>query len=782
MPNEHEVTHPEFLHVGNSSLAARFRRYSFAMAMLIFAMIGGVWLALSLKEIPANQSRINQTTVNVVGEVLSGDISNQLNNLKQLSRSSLVWTALTDSEGRDAYLRPFLNTHEQESEGNRILLLDYRGRPVLGSMPATIPTDLVKRMVAKSLSDKTPQIRVVDAQGHPFLVAAFPVLYPYNQESIGALLSTINMSNILDRRTSGLAENMGLDLLIDNSAPLTIHPDKGSGQYFPADFRLTLSNLQDVDSPSLRLYSTVNPWTQPLIDRCLVSIPLVAILSLLLWHLSGLVAQRITRRLNRLADACQAISEGRTAEIDHDPASDEIGILSRTLRQALEAYALVNVNLEKGVEEKTAALSASEKRFRDLFDKSSSVMWIIDPQSGRIVDANRSAVSFYGYPRDQLLNLSTDDINTSPPNLIAENRQLARQEIKDTFYFSHRLASGEIREVEIHSSPIIREGETFLFSIIHDITERKRAEAKLQLAATVFTHADEGILITQTDGEIIDVNDAFCKITGYPREEVLGRNPRFLKSDNQGPEFYDSLWSDLLAKGNWEGEIWNRRKNGELYAEWLTISAVRDSDGDIQKYVGLFSDITELKAHEQKLEHIAHHDALTNLPNRVLLADRLQQAMAHTLRREQPLAVAYLDLDGFKAVNDQHGHDIGDQLLIAVTERLKNALREGDTLARIGGDEFVAVLIDVNELTASVPMFKRLLEAASTPVTIAETVLQVSASIGITFYPQNGDVSADMLLRQADQAMYQAKQDGKNRYHIFNADPERNLPNPKEGQ
>ena len=306
-----------------------------------------------------------------------------------------------------------------------------------------------------------------------------------------------------------------------------------------------------------------------------------------------------------------------------------------------------------------------------------------------------------------------------------------------------------------------------VLGIYDDITERKKLDDKLQLAATVFTHANEGILITTADGEIIDVNDAFSRITGYAREEVIGRNSRLLKSGLHGPEFYAAMWSALMEKGSWEGEIWNRRKNGELYAEWLTISTVRDNDGQIRKCVGLFSDITQLKEHEKELEHIAHHDPLTDMPNRVLLADRLQKAMAQTLRRERKLAVAYLDLDGFKAINDTHGHQVGDQLLIAVSERLHNALREGDTLARIGGDEFVAVLIDLEGASSSAQLFSRLLEAASAPINIGDLVLQVSASIGVCFYPQAEEVGADQLLRQADQAMYLAKNTGKNRYHIL---------------
>jgi diguanylate cyclase (GGDEF)-like protein/PAS domain S-box-containing protein len=302
-----------------------------------------------------------------------------------------------------------------------------------------------------------------------------------------------------------------------------------------------------------------------------------------------------------------------------------------------------------------------------------------------------------------------------------------------------------------------------------DITERKLAEQQIQLAANVFSHAREGITITNAEGTIVDVNDAFTRITGYSRADAIGQNPRMLSSGRQDKVFYEGLWRALLEQGHWSGEIWNRRKDGEVFAELLTISAVRDAQGSTQHYVALFSDITAIKEHQNKLDRMAHFDALTNLPNRLLLADRLQQGLAQAARRGQTLAVAYLDLDGFKSVNDRYGHDVGDQLLVALASRMKQALREGDTLARLGGDEFVAVLSDLTEAQASVPLLNRLLAAAAQPVSVGGLTVQVSASLGVTFYSQANELEPDQLLRQADQAMYQAKVAGKNRYHVFDS-------------
>jgi len=308
-----------------------------------------------------------------------------------------------------------------------------------------------------------------------------------------------------------------------------------------------------------------------------------------------------------------------------------------------------------------------------------------------------------------------------------------------------------------------------------DISEKRTAQARLDLAASVFTNAREAIIITAANGAILEVNDAFTQITGYTRAEVVGRNPRLLKSGRQSDDYYAEMWRTLREAGQWSGEIWNRAKDGRIFPEMLTISAVRDAAGKVQHYVALAFDISALKEHERKLEHFALYDPLTGMPNRVFLADRIHQAMAHCHRRQETIGIAYLDLDAFKAINDTHGHDVGDELLTAVAARMKNVLRDGDTLARLGGDEFVAVLLDLENVEAIVPVVARLLEAASQPVSVGELTLQVSASIGVTFYPQPEDVDADQLLRQADQAMYQAKLLGKNRSYLFDAGVDRSI-------
>ena len=302
-----------------------------------------------------------------------------------------------------------------------------------------------------------------------------------------------------------------------------------------------------------------------------------------------------------------------------------------------------------------------------------------------------------------------------------------------------------------------------------------RSNAELEQLATVFTHAREGVLITAPDGTILNANHAFTTISGYDRDELIGNTPRILKSGRQPPSFYADMWRILGETGHWSGEIWNRHKSGRLYAELLTISAVRDGNGETRHYVALTSDITTRKEYQQRLEFIAHYDALTGLPNRVLLADRLRQAIAQAARRRHIVAVAYIDLDGFKNINDNHGHAAGDQLLVIVAERMQQCLREPDTIARLGGDEFVAVLADLSGPRDAMPVAQRLLDAASRPVDYNGLPLHVSSSIGIVCHDpaRDDECDADQLLRRADQAMYQAKLTGKNRYHFFDAEHDR---------
>jgi diguanylate cyclase (GGDEF)-like protein/PAS domain S-box-containing protein len=320
-----------------------------------------------------------------------------------------------------------------------------------------------------------------------------------------------------------------------------------------------------------------------------------------------------------------------------------------------------------------------------------------------------------------------------------------------------------------------RDGEHSFIMLSRDITVRKQAEETQRLAASVFACSQEGIVITDGNRLIVDVNPAFSRITGYSREEVLGQTPKMLGSGLHTPEFFEQLRKSLDEEGGWHGELWNKRKSGEIYPERIAIDALRDEEGVIRHYVAVFSDISHLKAHEAELDRIAHYDALTGLPNRRLLADRLALAIARSRRSGRLLAVCYLDLDGFKPVNDNHGHAAGDQLLLQVTRQLLGALRGDDTVARLGGDEFVLLLNDLTDLHECQTVLDRVLALVAEPLPVGDDRVSVSASIGVALYNRDDDSDADALLRHADQAMYRAKESGKNRFHVFDSEQDRRL-------
>lgn len=298
---------------------------------------------------------------------------------------------------------------------------------------------------------------------------------------------------------------------------------------------------------------------------------------------------------------------------------------------------------------------------------------------------------------------------------------------------------------------------------------QKRAEGELRLYGTVFTHATEGMVITDGNSNIIAVNPAFCAITGYAPDEVIGKTPALLNSGRQGKDFYREMWRSLIMAGQWQGEIWNRRKDGGIYPEWLSIAAVPDVPGESGHYIGVFTDISERKQSEARIHHLAHHDALTGLPNRLLLEDRIEQGMLKSKRERRKMGIIFIDLDRFKNINDTLGHAVGDELLIQAAQRGVHVLRETDTLCRQGGDEFVAVLPELENGQDVAHVCSKLLGAFCQPYLLAGHELTVSGSAGIAIYPDDGETPSE-LLRKADAAMYRAKEEGRNTFCFFSSE------------
>ena len=359
-------------------------------------------------------------------------------------------------------------------------------------------------------------------------------------------------------------------------------------------------------------------------------------------------------------------------------------------------------------------------------------------------------------------------------NLIARplsrlTQQMHRAAEGDTQVYAEEEALGEIGVLGRHFNQYLERLRRSNQKILCEINERILAEQQLIIYRKAVEHALEGIGITDPTGTILAVNQAFTEITGYAADEVVGKSTSLLQSGRHDQAFYTQLWSSLLATGRWTGEIWNQRKNGEIYPEILSISAIDDENGEVTHYVAVFHDVTAVKRQEEQIVHQAYHDGLTGLPNRSLARDRIEVSLAHVKRGGTRLAVLFLDLDNFKNVNDSLGHEWGDKLLLQVANRLVSQVREEDTVARLGGDEFLILVAAVATDEVVVDLAKRLLHSFASPFNVDGNDLFVTASIGVAFYPEDG-ATAGVLTKHADIAMYQAKANGKNRYCLFTAD------------
>ncbi|MDI1310334.1 MAG: diguanylate cyclase [Methylotenera sp.] len=332
------------------------------------------------------------------------------------------------------------------------------------------------------------------------------------------------------------------------------------------------------------------------------------------------------------------------------------------------------------------------------------------------------------------------------------------------FDITHQIRN-DIVHLHVRIAPIQDQNNHLLGFVqtIQDETEKKLSERKLKQAASIFENTIEGTIITDADVNILSVNPAFTRITGYEEEEVRGKNPNILSSGRQDNAFFKRLWESLQTSGYWQGELWNRRKSGETYAEWLTISVILDADDKVKNYIAVFADITSSKIAHDEFEFLAHHDPLTKLPNRLLFNARLSHSLSRIKRTGDNVALLMIDLDGFKFINDQFGHQAGDRVLEVVAERLLANTRSEDTVARLGGDEFVVVLEDIMEITGATDIAHKLIQEISQPIVMGVNKMTVTASVGIALSSMIGD-NPKLLISSADDALYRAKDAGKNKF------------------
>lgn len=409
-----------------------------------------------------------------------------------------------------------------------------------------------------------------------------------------------------------------------------------------------------------------------------------------------------------------------------------------------------------------------------VLDKSSIEMYLFDAETLRFIDANPSGSRNLGYALEELKRMSLADVIAAPNSsrfdgIIRQLRAGSERTKNKTFIATYRRRDGTTYPVEM-SLEVTDEKPSVFLAVVQDITERLHSEHDLRIAATVF-ETQECMMITDVDGIILKVNQSFCEITGYMLEEVVGRTPRILKSGVQDGDFYEKMWASINEHGVWRGEIWNRRKNGQIYPEYMVISTVKNGLGIVTNYVASFNDITFSKQAKEEIQRLAFFDALTGLPNRRLLLDRLRQALHFTSRSSKSGALLFIDLDNFKTLNDTLGHDVGDVLLQQVAMRLSACVRERDTVARLGGDEFVIILEELglerqDAAAQAEAIAKKILQAVNQSYRLGLHVYHTSPSIGLTLFGKHEE-AVDFLLKQADIAMYQAKKEGGNTLRFF---------------
>jgi len=420
------------------------------------------------------------------------------------------------------------------------------------------------------------------------------------------------------------------------------------------------------------------------------------------------------------------------------------------------------------------SLQNSESYLLAIFNATPDAMLISDEQ-GIITMVNQQAERLLGYPIDELLGLS---IEVLVPERDCVNHQVLRTQFASAAVARSmgagrtvlaRRKDGSFFDVDISVSPIQTNQGLFFASALRDVTLYKQADAHLRIAAIAF-ESNEPMVITDANNIILQVNQAFTKSTGYAKEEAVGQRINLLKSGRHGEAFYKAMWETIERTGTWQGEIWDQRKNGEIYPKWLIISVVRGDDGAITHYVGTHIDITERKAAEEQIKQLAFYDPLTQLPNRRLLHERLKHGIDVERRDGKQLALLMLDLDRFKSVNDSLGHLAGDELLQQVAKRITNRLREVDMVARLGGDEFIVLLEDIAHPEDAARVAEDIIADLSRPFCVDQGEdIQISASIGISLYPQHGG-NPELLMDHADTALYQAKDAGRSCFAYFSED------------
>ncbi len=416
-------------------------------------------------------------------------------------------------------------------------------------------------------------------------------------------------------------------------------------------------------------------------------------------------------------------------------------------------------------------LRKSEEQYRELFDNASDFVYSTDP-NGIFISANKALVNVLGYSREEIIGDHISKI-MSPENFAIAQQMTAKKLSGEVDFTKYELEiiskDGSMIPVELNSRLIRKDGKPAgVQGTGRDISDRREAEQAQRLAVLVYQNSSEAMMIADANNCILAINPAFTQLTGYTQDEAIGRTPKLLSSGRHDQEFYQKMWKQIATTGQWQGELWNKRKNGEMYCERLSINTIFNANGTVHRRVAIFSDITQKKESDELIWKYANFDPLTQLPNRRLFNDRLEQEISKAHRNGLPMALMFIDLDRFKEVNDTLGHAQGDILLGEAAQRITECVRESDTVARMGGDEFTVILSELGDTGGIDRIACKIIARLAEPFQLLGKSVSISASIGIVLYPNDG-TEIEELLKKADIAMYAAKEQGRNQYHYFNS-------------
>ena len=613
---------------------------------------------------------------------------------------------------------------------------------------------LAEGQIYLSPLDLNVENKTVETPFKPVIRVATPLFLPHHSEPAGILIVNFLAANLLDHFREVVTDSWGTAMILNQQGYWLYGPDPASewgfmwnnartfAKHYPEAWAMLANSDTDTfrTSEGLFIFATLRPH----------------------------IVSGITTSRDDAAYTWKIVSRIAPEELLFSPWQSLRGEV-HGLVWLLVLAAIISLMLawlRSNNIQKSTALRSSEERFRELVDQASDGIFIAD-LDGRYTDVNRAGCEMLGYEHDEIVGKTIVDL--IPPEDVPRLWQSKEQILQGGSHVSEwslRRKDGSYLPVEV-SAKILPNG--LWLGFVRDISERKQTGEQLRRAATVFDTTMEAILITDADHKIVTANQAYTKITGFEAEDVLGKDIRTLQSARHDDMFYRQLWQTLELSGQWQGEIWNQRKNGEAYPAWGNINVVKDEHGRITNYVSVMSDISPIKQAEERLAHLAHHDALTGLPNRLAFSANLEQALERARRHRRKLALLFLDLDRFKIINDTLGHAAGDRMLQVVADRLKNNLRAEDMAARLGGDEFTVILEEITQAEDAALLAQKIIRAVAEPMQLNDHDIVTSTSIGIGLFPDDASNAGD-LARAADAAMYRAKGRGRQTYEFYTSE------------